>query len=167
MVHFCELNLLYHNSGNCLISSSFFLSIWRHSLIKSRYTATQLLGMAPSHSGEELPSYESISKPALAFTLAPPPYTVDRIDDALYFRGIDHENSSDCIEQRPVLKPRMLLTMVIVVVTTGLMVTLGLLLFPAAGDKAEIRSCWNPCSQRSETIKTANCCNGIFCSPSC
>src|ERR1700730_1572469 len=109
--------------------------------------------MAPLHSGEELPSYESISKPDLAFTLAaPPPYSATTNDDALYFSGMGHEDSSVCIEGLPMRKSRMVLTMVIVVVTTGLMVVLGVLLFPTSGSWPETEICWNPCSRRSESI---------------
>ncbi|KAG2182893.1 hypothetical protein INT44_005874 [Umbelopsis vinacea] len=125
--------------------------------------------MAPSLSGEELPSYDEISKPALAYRLAPPPYTAAARDDdeVLGFNGMGYDELALSAGGPTVYKTRMLLTMIAIVMTTGLMVTLGVILFPASGGKPQQQTCWNPCSNRSETINTSNCCAGFFCSPSC
>jgi hypothetical protein len=142
-------------------------------LFSSNYNTptTQILGMAPPLSmKEELPSYDEISKPALAFLLSPPPpYTTAAHDDAemLEFSGFGYVDLPLHIRGQPVYKTRMLMTMVAVVITTGLMVTLGVLLFPASATKPQQQICWNPCSNRSETINTNNCCEGLFCNPSC
>jgi hypothetical protein len=123
--------------------------------------------MAPPHQLEDLPSYEEISKPALAFTQPPPPYTSDSLENAYDLSVIDHEELPDEAKSEPGCRTRLLLALVVILVISGFMIALGVLLFPASDSTSLQIACWNPCFQRSMNVSTAICCNGIICNLTC
>ncbi|KAJ2959459.1 hypothetical protein NQZ79_g5110 [Umbelopsis isabellina] len=123
--------------------------------------------MAPPHHLEELPSYEDISKPALAFTQPPPPYPTDSFEEAYDISVINHEELPDEAKSGPSCRTQVILTLVAIIMICGLMIALGVLLFPASDSTTLQTGCWNPCFQKYMRVNAGLCCDGIICNSTC